>query len=88
VNLAYSAEYQAFREEVRAFLRDNWTDEDKAAVPAADPQSVASAMGAGIRTDDRATAFRLKSIERGYLYRHIPKAYGGSEQPTDALRAF
>ena len=51
MNLAYSAEYEAFREEVRTFLRDNWTDEDKAAVPAADPQSVASAMGAGIRTD-------------------------------------
>ena len=87
MNLAYSAEYEAFRKEVRAFLRDNWTDEDKAAVPAADPQSVASAMGAGIRTDDRATAFRLKSIERGYLYRHIPKAYGGSEQPADPLKA-
>jgi len=87
VNLAYSAEYQAFREEGRASLRDNWTDEDKAAAPVADPQSVASAMGAGIRTDDRATTFRLKSIERGYLYRHIPKAYGGAEQPADPLKA-
>src|SRR5262252_2395074 len=44
-------------------------------------------MGAVVRTDERATAFRLKAIERGYLYRHIPKRYGGGEQPADPLKA-
>ena len=87
MNLSYSAEYEQFRQEVRAFLREHWTDEDKASVPAPDPQSVAASMGAGVRTDERATAFRLKAIERGYLYRHVPKRYGGAEQPADALKA-
>jgi alkylation response protein AidB-like acyl-CoA dehydrogenase len=31
--------------------------------------------------------FRLKATARGYLYRAIPKRYGGSEQPADVLRA-
>lgn len=29
--------------------------------------------------------FRQKAIDTGYLYRHFPAAYGGSEQPTDAI---
>lgn len=29
--------------------------------------------------------FRLAAIDRGYLYRHFPKAYGGSEQPLDPI---
>lgn len=33
-----------------------------------------------------ARAFRELAIERGYLYRNIPKQYGGSEQPPDAIR--
>jgi alkylation response protein AidB-like acyl-CoA dehydrogenase len=86
VNLSYSAEYEQFRQEVRAFLREHWTDEDKAAVPPIDPNSIAGSMG-GVRTDERATAFRVKAIERGYLYRHIPKRYGGAEQPADPLKA-
>ena len=39
---------------------------------------------------DRAAAtraFRLAAIERGYLARRIPRRYGGSEQPADAIRA-
>lgn len=32
-------------------------------------------------------AFRLKAIERGYLYRHIPVAYGGSGQAPDPIKA-
>jgi len=84
VNLSYSAEYEQFRQDVRAFLRENWTDKDRAANPPAD--NVASALGVA-RTDERATAFRIQAIERGYLYRHIPKRYGGSEQPADPLKA-
>jgi alkylation response protein AidB-like acyl-CoA dehydrogenase len=87
VNLSYSAEYEQFRQEVRTFLREHWTDDDKAAAPVADQNTVAASMGATVRTDDRATAFRMKAIERGYLYRHVPRQYGGAEQPADPLKA-
>lgn len=30
--------------------------------------------------------FLLAATERGYLYRHIPKRFGGSEQPFDPIR--
>jgi alkylation response protein AidB-like acyl-CoA dehydrogenase len=85
MNLSYSAEYEQFREEVRAFLKENWTDEDRNSAPP--PDERAAMLGGGIRVDERATAFRLKAIERGYLYRHVPKAYGGSEQSFDPLRS-
>jgi len=84
MQLSYSAEYEQFRQEVRTFLEQQWTDEDRASNPPTD--NVASAMGLS-RTDERATAFRLRAIERGYLYRHIPKRYGGAEQPADPLKA-
>jgi alkylation response protein AidB-like acyl-CoA dehydrogenase len=32
-------------------------------------------------------AFRKSAIEAGYLYRSIPRCYGGSEQPADILKA-
>ncbi|GIW39675.1 MAG: acyl-CoA dehydrogenase [Candidatus Binatia bacterium] len=86
MDLRYSAEYEAFREEVREFLRENWTEEDRAATAAIADERGAM-LGAVHRTDERATAFRLRAIERGYLYRHIPKRYGGSEQPPDPLKA-
>lgn len=85
MNLSFSPEYERFREEVRTFLRENWTAEDAASGP--DPDSPMAMMGAGIRTDERATALRRKAIERGYLYRAFPRAYGGSEQPPDPLKA-
>jgi alkylation response protein AidB-like acyl-CoA dehydrogenase len=84
MNLSYSAEYEQFRSEVRRFLAEHWTAEDAAGEP--DPDSAAAFMGAA-RTDDRATAFRLQAIERGYLYRHVPRRYGGAEQPPDPLKA-
>jgi alkylation response protein AidB-like acyl-CoA dehydrogenase len=34
-----------------------------------------------------ARAFRAEATSRGYLYRTIPKRYGGSEQPADILKA-
>ncbi len=84
MNLSYSTEYEQFRAEVRRFLAEHWTAEDAASQPDAD--SVA-AMTGGLRVDDRATAFRLQAIERGYLYRHVPRRYGGAEQPPDPLKA-
>ncbi|TMA50140.1 MAG: acyl-CoA dehydrogenase [Deltaproteobacteria bacterium] len=85
MNLSYSAEYEQFRAEVRRFLAEHWTPEDAAAT-VSDPSSVAT-LGGAVRTDSRATTFRLKAIERAYLYRHVPRRYGGSEQPPDPLKA-
>jgi len=84
VNLEYSAEYQQFRDEVRRFLAEHWSAED--AARQSDGDDVASYTG-GAPLDERATAFRKKAIERGYLYRHVPRRYGGSEQPPDPLKA-
>ena len=82
MNLAYSAEYERFRTEVRRFLVEHWSEPggERAA-------SLADLTGAHVRTDARATAFRLLAIERGYLYRHVPRRYGGSEQPADPLKS-
>ena len=33
MNLSYSAEYEQFRDEVRAFLAEHWTAEDAAVEP-------------------------------------------------------
>src|SRR5579862_6521703 len=85
MDLSYSEQYEEFRREVRDFLRANWTDEDIKSAPP--PDGRAMLMGAIIRTDERATAFRIKACERGYLYRHVPKRYGGGEQPPDPLKA-
>jgi alkylation response protein AidB-like acyl-CoA dehydrogenase len=85
VNLSYSAEYEAFRGEVRRFLEEHWTASDRASNPQS--EGVAAALGAVERTDQRAMEFRKAAIARGYLYRHIPKKYGGGEQPADPLKA-
>lgn len=85
MDLSYSAEYEAFRSEVQQFLRENWTQDDINSAPP--PDSRAALMGAIVRTDEAATRFRLKAIERGYLYRHVPRRYGGGEQLPDPLKA-
>lgn len=85
MDLSFSAEYQAFRSEVRQFLDDHWTEDDRNSNP--EPTGQAAFVGAVLRTDERATAFRLKAIERGYLYRHVPKRYGGGEQSYDPLKS-
>ena len=84
MNLEYSAEYEDFRAQVRRFLAEQWSAGDAARQP--DPDGMAAFAGA-VPTDERATAFRLKAIERGYLYRHVPRRYGGGEQPPDPLKA-
>ncbi len=43
--------------------------------------------GPDIRGDSGAVkAFRLRAVDAGLLYRSVPRAYGGSEQPSDLLR--
>ncbi|MEN8180998.1 MAG: acyl-CoA dehydrogenase family protein [Myxococcota bacterium] len=71
MDLSYGAEYEAFRDEVGAFLAEHWPlrgDE------------------AGLSRERQAALFRERAGERGYLFRNIPKRYGGSEQPPDVLR--
>ncbi|MFI5397271.1 MAG: acyl-CoA dehydrogenase family protein [Candidatus Binatia bacterium] len=85
MDLSYSQEYEAFRAELRQFLKENWSEEDANSTPP--PDGRASLMGAVVRTDQAATRFRLRAIERGYLYRHVPKRYGGGEQPPDPLKS-
>ncbi|MDX9698179.1 MAG: acyl-CoA dehydrogenase family protein [Rhodocyclaceae bacterium] len=66
MELGLSDEYEAYRAEVRDFVRQNWK-----------PTTDAAAI----------KAFRLAAIDKGYLYRNVPKRFGGSEQPADVLKA-
>src|SRR3546814_14878226 len=72
MDLSYGEAAEAFRAEVRAFLSLHWP-------PPSDMR------GADLRQFIR--TFRAHAIDQGYLYRAIPKPYGGSGQPVDAIRA-
>jgi alkylation response protein AidB-like acyl-CoA dehydrogenase len=71
MDLSYGAEAESFREEVRAFLKAEWSP--------------------GERRKDELKAyvadFRISATDKGYLYRAIPKQYGGSQQPVDVIKA-
>src|SRR5438132_7073078 len=71
MDLAYSQQYEEFRLQVRAFLAAHWVG----------PQ------GDRGKRHDQGRAFRRTAVEAGYLYRNVPKIYGGSEQPPDVLKA-
>jgi alkylation response protein AidB-like acyl-CoA dehydrogenase len=71
MDLSYGSEMEAFREEVKGFLRANWPPEE------GNTDSTRA---------DQVQHFRESAIAEGYLCRSIPKQYGGSEQPADALR--
>lgn len=71
MDLSYGAEAESFRTEVRNFLHDQWQP--------------GTLRGAELK--DYIRAFRLRATDAGYLYRAIPKAFGGAEQPTDVVRA-
>ena len=72
MDLSYGEMAEAYRAEIAAFLKENWS-------PAADLR------GADLKHYIR--EFRRKATDKGYLYRAIPKVYGGSEQPVDVIRA-
>lgn len=72
MDLSYSAAYEAFRAEVRAFLAANW--------PLAGEE-------AGLKRREQEARFRARAVEAGYLYRSVPRAYGGSQQAPDVLKA-
>lgn len=71
MDLTYGAEYEAFREEVCTFLNRAWRPN--------------TALTRAERKEAEA-AFRREAIEQGYLYRSIPRQYGGSEQEPDVMR--
>ncbi len=72
MDLAYGPAYDAFREEVRAFLAEHW------------PLTGAEAE---LDLNQQAIAFRKRAIAAGYLARSTPVAYGGSGQQADPLKA-
>jgi alkylation response protein AidB-like acyl-CoA dehydrogenase len=71
MDLGYGTEYEAYREEVRGFLRAHWP-------PGTSPRDPSA---------EHVRAFRRAAIDAGYLYRSIPRRYGGSEQVPDILAA-
>ena len=71
MDLSYGAEAEAFRVAVRGFLKTAWQPGDR--------------RGGELKAYLR--AFRREATEAGYLYRGVPRRYGGSEQPADVIRA-
>ena len=71
MDLSYGPEYEAFREEVRGFLKASWP-------PRGEDEK-------GSR-EEQVFAFRRRAIEAGYVARAVPRAYGGSEQEADSLK--
>ncbi|MBN8484272.1 MAG: acyl-CoA dehydrogenase family protein [Sphingomonadales bacterium] len=71
MDLSYGEAAEAFRKDVRGFLDSHWQPGER--------------RGAELKEFVR--TFRRAAIDRGYLYRAVPKRYGGSEQPVDVIRA-
>jgi len=71
MDLSYGAAAEEFRQAVRGFLKTQWQPGDR--------------RGADLAAYGR--AFRKAATAQGYLYRAIPKRFGGSEQPVDVVRA-
>jgi alkylation response protein AidB-like acyl-CoA dehydrogenase len=72
MDLSYGTEMEGFRDQVKQFLADNWPLEGKEAE---------------LPLNEAAQLFRGRAIDAGFLYRNIPKKYGGSEQEPDVLKA-
>jgi alkylation response protein AidB-like acyl-CoA dehydrogenase len=70
MDLEYSEEYKAYRDEVREFLRGWPLAGDDANLPLVEQEAL----------------FRRLSIEAGYVYRNVPVQYGGAGQEPDALK--
>ncbi len=78
MDLSYGEEYEEFRKEVQAFLAENWPPKRAQGTEGAE---------ADLRRNEQIDAFREKAVDAGYLARAVPSKYGGSEQPSDALKA-
>lgn len=71
MDLSYGAEAEAFRAHIAAFLAAAWRPEGR--------------RGAELKA--YVGQFRREATAQGYLYRNVPRLYGGSEQPVDVVRA-
>lgn len=71
MDLSFGPENEAFRDTVRAFLAQGWKPEGRRGAE----------LGAYVKD------FRGRAVEAGYLYRGVPRQYGGSEQAPDVLKA-
>jgi alkylation response protein AidB-like acyl-CoA dehydrogenase len=70
MDLEYGPRYEKFRAEVRASLAEIWPPRgDEARLPRKAQQK----------------RFIERAIERGFMYRRIPRRFGGSERPLDLL---
>jgi alkylation response protein AidB-like acyl-CoA dehydrogenase len=72
MDLSYGEELEGYRAKVQDFLARSWPLKDDEAK-------------LGYR--EQAARFRERAIAAGYLCRNIPRRYGGSEQPSDVLKA-
>ena len=72
MDLEFGTAYQDFQMKVEAFLGRHWP-----------PPRTASREERAAAT----AALRTAATERGYLYRNIPRRYGGSEQEPDVIKA-
>jgi alkylation response protein AidB-like acyl-CoA dehydrogenase len=81
MDLTYGPEYERFREQVRAFLAEHWRTSGDPAQPRGSRGTTAPGETADV------VAFRQAAVAAGYLYRSVPRRYGGSEQPPDVLAA-
>jgi len=73
MDLSYSSEAEAYRQDVAAFLDRNW--------PLSEREKE------GLSYEEQSRIFRKRATDAGYLYRNIPRAYGGSEQESDVISA-
>ena len=72
MDLSYGPEYEAFRDELRAFI-------------AANRHRAPAAPGAAQRAGADAVAWQQLLLEHGYTARTIPREYGGFGAEPDIL---
>lgn len=70
MDLEYGKDAEDYRSAVRAFLSANWQPGDR--------------RGGDLK--DYIRDFRRQAVDAGYLYRSVPKRYGGAEQSVDVVR--
>lgn len=71
MDLSYGADAENFRREVSTFLGEAWQPGERR----------------GAELAEFMRGFRQAAVGRGYLYRAVPRRFGGSEQPVDVIRA-
>jgi len=70
MDLTYSEAHEAFRAEIQQFLKGWPLQGEEAKLP----------------KEKQEQLFRTRGIEAGYVYRNIPKEYGGSGQERDVIK--